>query len=236
MLKILACLLTILALSLPGQAALLKGDQTTIAISGKGIVKAMADVAYVGAGVERSEKTATEAQQKAAQKMNNIIASLTKMGIPKDKIETTRVSLHPKYEYEGRKRVFVGYTARNQIKITVDKLDDLGKIVDAAIAAGATNVDNISFSIKDEAVYKKAALQKAFNDAQGKAEIIAAAAGQVLEKIVKIQEAEVRVSPIVGMRALAAEGVGEAAETPVLPGKVEVRGSLTVIYECSAKK
>jgi uncharacterized protein YggE len=82
MLKTLICLLMILALTLPSQAALLKGDETKIIISGKGIIKAEADVAYVTLGVERTEETATKAQKVAAQKMNNVLASLKKMRPP----------------------------------------------------------------------------------------------------------------------------------------------------------
>ena len=233
MLKTAVCLLTILALSFPCQAALLKGDPTKIVVAGKGIVKAKADVAYIMLGVERTEETATRAQEVAAIKMNNILASLEKAGIPKDKIETTRVRLSPKYEYDKGQRTLVGYTASNQIKVTVDKLEELGKIIDASIAAGATNVNNINFSVKDKAPFKNGALQKAFKDAQAKAGVIAAASGLVLDKIKSIQEAEARVIPAVsGMRAFKEAG----AETPISPGKIEIRGNLTVIYECSPKK
>lgn len=234
MLRNIICLLIIFPLVLPANAALSKGDETQIIVSGKGAVKAEADMAYVMMGVERTEKTATQAQKVAATEMNNLLASLKKMGIPKDKLETTGFRLYPKYEYEKGKRNLVGYTASNQIRVTLDNLDNLGKVIDTAIAAGATNVNNISFSTKDEAPLKKSALQKAAKDAKEKAEIIATASGLVISRIVRIQEAEARViPPISGIQALKAEA--GAAETPIIPGKVEVRGNLTVVYECSKK-
>ena len=158
------------------------------------------------------------------------------MGIPKDKIETTQISLYPKYEYIKRKRNLVGYTARNQIKVTIDNLDKVGIIIDSSIAAGANNVNNIRFSVKEESTFKKAALKKAFEDAKAKAEVIAAASGLKLSKIRSIQEAGARViPPFSSMRTLAAEGVGTAAETPVSPGKIEIHGNLTLVYECAKK-
>jgi uncharacterized protein YggE len=238
MFKLSVCLLTILALALPSQAALLKNDETKIIISGKGVVKAEPDVAYVTVGVERTEKTATEAQRIAAQKMNNIQGSLKKMGIKDNKIETTRVSLQPSYQYEKGKRTLVGYTARNQIKVTIDKLDDVGKIIDNSISAGATNVYNISFSIKDESLPKQVALKKAFENARdkAKAEVIASAAGLTLKKIKSIQESGARIiRPVSGVRAMQANEMAAAPETPITPGKVEIRGSLTVVYECTQK-
>jgi len=234
MFRIFICLFTILALVSPSHAALLKDDETRITISGKGMVKAEPDVAYVTIGVERTEKTATEAQGIAAEKMNNIQASLKKMGIKDDKIETARVTLQPSYQYDKGKRILIGYTAHNQIKVTIDKLDNVGKIIDGSISAGATNVYNISFSIKDEDLPKQAALKKAVENARDKAEVIAAAAGLVIKRIKSIQEAGARIiPPASNLRAMAAEGA--AAETPISPGDVEVHGSLTVVYECDKK-
>ncbi len=237
MIRNLICLLLAFSLILPANAALLKGDKTQIVVSGKGVVKAEADLAYIMVGIERTEKTAAQAQEIAAKKMKNILASLEKMGIPKDKIKTMGFRLYPKYEYDRGKRTLVGYTASNQIKVTIDDLDKVGKIIDTAITAGANNVGNITFTVKDEAPHKKEALQKAFQDAKGKAEAIANASGLVLSRIKRIQEAGAQVIPLVsGVRAMRAEGLGAAeVETPIVPGKIEIRGNLTVVYECDKK-
>jgi uncharacterized protein YggE len=237
MLKGLVCFLLVFSLILPANAALLKGDKTQLLVSGKGIIRAESDLAYIMVGIERTEKTATQAQEIAAKKMKNILASLEKVGIPKDKIKTMGFRLYPKYEYDRGKRTLVGYTASNQIKVTLDDLEKVGKVIDTAITAGANNVGNITFTVKDEAPHKKEALQKAFKDAEGKAEAIASASGLILSRIKSIQEAGARVIPAVsGVRAMRAEGLGAAAvETPIVPGKIEIRGNLTVVYECAKK-
>jgi len=234
MLRNLVILAAVLALALPCPAALLKGDGTQITVSGRGEVKARPDVAYVTIGVERTEKTAAEAQGIVARKMTAIQASLKKLGIKENKIETTQVSLYPAYQYDKGKRTLIGYTARNQIRVTVDKLADTGKVIDTAVSAGATNIQSIAFSLKDESSFRNAALKKAFEEAKGKAESIAAAAGLSIKRILRVQEAGARViPPVSSMRAMAAEAA--APTTPVSPGDVEVHGSLTVVYECRAK-
>jgi len=236
MLKTFICLFGVLALALPYPAAPLEDEETTIAVAGKGVVKINPDVVYLWTGVEKTEKNAQEAQKVVIQKINDILASLSKMRIPKDKIETTRVTLQPEFKYDKGKRTLVGYTARNQIKVTIDKLDDVGKIIDISIASGATNISNIMFSVKDETPYKKSALKKAFDDAKAKAEIIANASDLILTRIKRIQEAEAQlISPVRGIRAFQAEARVGGAETPVLPGKLEVHGNLTVIFECKRK-
>lgn len=237
MLKSLTALLLVLTLVSASSAALLGTDKPEIIIAGKGIIKAAADVAYIMIGVERTEATATQAQKVVAKKMNNVLSSLRKMGIAKDKIETSRINLSPKYKYDRGQRTLVGYTANNEIKVTIDKLENLGKIIDTSISAGATNVNRVRFTIKDEAPLKRAALQLAVKDAKAKAEIIATTAGLVLSKIKSIQEAAARViTPVNRTMAFKAEGVGAGGATPISPGKVEVRGNLTVVYECNIKK
>jgi uncharacterized protein YggE len=236
MLKTFICLFGVLALGLPYLAAPLKGAETTIVVAGKGVVKINPDVAYLWIGAEKIENNAEEAQKVVTQKIGDILASLDKMGMPKDKIETTRVTLQPEFKYDKGKRSQVGYRARHQIKVTIDKLDDAGKIIDNSIALGATDISRIIFAAKDETPHKKSALKKAFDYAKAKAEIIASASDLILTRIQRIQEVEAQViTPVRGMAAFQAEARVGGAETPVLPGKLEVQGNLTVIFECKRK-
>ena len=230
--NILISILLLSLLILPTQAEL-PSDKTTIAVSGQSILKAEPDVAYVLVGVEQTERTATAAQKTVAQNMSKVLASLKNLGIPKEKLETTEFTLRPKYEYRGGKREFLGYTASNQIRVTLDDLDKVGKVIDSSIAAGANNVSDVSFSVKDTDPLKKKALEKAFVVAKEKAETIAKASNLTLIKIQNIQESAAEVFPR-SIQAFKAEG--EAMETPILAGKIEIRGNLSVVYECAAKK
>jgi len=92
------------------------------------------------------------------------------------------------------------------------------------------------FPVKDETPYKKSALKKAFDDAKAKTEIIANASDLILTRIKRIQEVKAQlISPGRGIRAFQEEARIAGAGIPVLPGKLEVRGNLTVIFECKRK-
>jgi uncharacterized protein YggE len=224
--KIITCLILLLCLILPSYSA------TEIAVTGKGVVKVEADLSYINVAIEKTEKTASQAQQEAAGVMQDVLVALRNAGIPKDKIQTTSFRLDPKYKYDKGQRNLIGYTASNQIRVTLDDLSKVGKIIDTAISAGANRVSNVIFTVKDDAPHKKEALKKAVNNARAKARAIAAAAGLALKRIVRIQESGAQITtPKLGLRAMKAESGGEA-ETPIVPGKVEVRGNLTIIYEC----
>ena len=232
MLKIIVALIITLSLMVPSGALAPQSDATEIIVSGMGIVKTEADLSYINVAIEQTEETASQAQNRAAQIMKNVLAALRNAGIQKDKIQTTSFRLNPKYKYEKGQSNLIGYTATNQIRVTLDDLTKVGNIIDTAITAGASNVSNVTFTVKDDAPHKNAALKKAFNNAKEKAQTIAAASGLALKKIKVIQESGAQViQPYLGVRAMKAES-GMEAETPIVPGKVEVRGSLTVVYEC----
>ena len=69
-----------------------------------------------------------------------------------------------------------------------DDIDSIGKYIDAAFAAGANTFDSINFSVKDDSEAQKKALELAVADAQGKAEIVAAASGKALGDILTISQ------------------------------------------------
>ncbi|MBN2057632.1 MAG: SIMPL domain-containing protein [Candidatus Saganbacteria bacterium] len=235
--KTVAALLCLLFLAGSGQAAPLKGEATDLTITGQGEIKVPPDIAHISIGVERTEKTAVEAQQTVASKMSAILSSLEKLGLNRDEIKTSQASLYPQYKYDRGERDLIGYTARNEIDVTVTELTELGKTIDTAISAGATNINHVTFGLKSDAPVKKAALQQAFTEAKGKAEIIAAAAGLTIIGIKSIRETGAQVVPQVNRSiAFAADGRGGGrSETPISLGKVEVRGSLTVVYEAKEK-
>jgi len=232
MLKRILFIFVIFSLALLIQAALPKSENTRIMVEGTALVKARPDLAYLTLGVEQLDKSATLAQQNASYKMNKIISSLEKLGIGRDKMETAWVNLSPRYDYDKGQTKLSGYTANQQIKVTVDDLEKLGKVMDAVSTAGANNIGGLSFSIKDQSSYKKSALQNAYQEAKTKAETLAGSAGMNLGKVIQINEGRAEIFPPLmgGVQALKVE-----SETPILPGNLEIRGSVAVIYEAIKK-
>ena len=59
-------------------------------------------------------------------------------------------------EPDGGTGKITGYQINNQVNVTVRKIDDLGKILDAAVAAGANSIYGVSFSVDDPTPYRTA--------------------------------------------------------------------------------
>lgn len=224
--------LTLVALSIclfvsAASAALLREDRV-ISVTGTGVVQIEPDTAYVKLGVEVIRKTAQEAQTENAGMMNNVIAVITKLGIPKEKVQTSGLYIWPEMKYEqNQPPKTVGYRCSNQVNITVEDLAKISKVIDAGINAGANSVQGIQFARKNDADFKKLALDKAVKDADSKAGAIALAANLKIKGIKNIIES----GAVVPMADYAVRAMGGAGETPVNPGLMEVRGSVTITYK-----
>ena len=227
--KYLLAVLAVLICATLASAALLKEDQT-LSVTGTGIVQIEPDTAYVKLGVEVVRRTAQEAQTDNAAAMEKIVAAVTKLGIPKEKVQTSGFYIWPEVKYEqNQPPKTVGYRCLNQASITVEDLTKISKVIDAGIGAGANSVQGIQFARKNDADFKNLALDKAVKDAAAKAQAIAVAAGLKIKGIKNIMESGAIVpSADNTVRPMA---VGGAGETPVNPGLLEVRGNVTMIYK-----
>ena len=104
-----------------------------------------------------------------------------------------------------------------------------GALVDAAVGAGANNVDGPNLDTADKSALYDQALKQAFDDAKGKAQAIAAAAGLTLGAIVKVQE-----GGNAGARCRVRRGEGASgAAVPIEAGTQQIQASVTVTYSAS---
>jgi hypothetical protein len=223
--------LLLIIVAFPSLASILTDDRT-ISVTGTGVVKVEPDTASVRLGVEVSKKTAQEAQAGNAEIMQKILSTMEKTGIAKDKIQTSGFNVWPEMKYEpNQPPKIVGYRCSNQVSVTIEDLSKISKAIDAGIGAGANNVQGVQFSRKDNLEFKKQALDKAVKEASSKAQAIASAAGLKIKWVKNIIESGAAVPPpqaeLLSLRAMGAGG----AETPISPGLIEVRGSVTITYK-----
>ncbi len=100
--------------------------------------------------------------------------------------------------------------------------------------AGANNINRLVFTLKDEQAAQLEALRAASAKAKTKAEAIAAALGLKIVKITSVTEGERMIQPV--FRQLAAMRAEAApAQTPVEPGTVEVRSTVTMTVEVTGQ-
>jgi uncharacterized protein YggE len=229
-------LLMLLAATYPASA---QGNENVskLIVQGEGKVLAAPDMVTIVLGVETTNASAAGAAAENAIAMNNTTSALLAAGIEQKDIQTSTYSLTTKPEEEPVAASSTKTTetkppqfiATNRVTVRMNSTDDIGKVLDAAIAAGSNNIQSISFDLRDPAPTKDMALTMAIEDAMRKAEVAAAAAGVSLGKILEVSEGYSFVSARSDVVAFSAA----APTTPIQPGEMEVTASVTMTYEIS---
>ena len=207
----------------------------SITVSGDATVSAEPDQAEIDIGVVTQARTAPDATKENAERLARVLAEIKKQLGKGDEVKTSGYSLAPNYRYpQGGKPEIVGYTASNTLRIKTTNLSLVGRLIDSAMQAGANNVNRLVFTLKDELAAQLGALKMASAKARAKAEAVAAALGLKIVRIISVNEGERMVQPIY-RQAMAARAETASAPTPVEPGTVEVRSTVSMTVEVSDK-
>jgi uncharacterized protein len=199
----------------------------TVRASGDATVTATPDRAEIALGVTTTAPTAQAAGGQNANITQHVLESVRSLISGKGELKTAGYSLNPNYEYApNSKPKLTGYQAVNTIEVKLDDLTLSGKIIDAALAAGATNINGITFTLKDESTVRRKALAQAATKARQDAEAIAQALNL---RVVGILEASTGESPILPRPIrMAKMEMSAAAPTPIDPGTLDVHATVSI--------
>jgi uncharacterized protein YggE len=231
--------LTAATLALPATASAapqidLKPAGPVVELSVYESVDVAPDTATIGAGVSTTAATASEALRQNSAEMQKVVARIKALGIDTKDIQTAGINLNPQYDYDqaSQRQVFRGYQAANRVSVTLRKIEDTGRVLDALVAAGATDLSGPSFSIADDTAATDQARTRAVARANAQAKAYAAMLGYQGAKVLAISEAIVGVPmPFEMAKGRAATMDIAATAAPVEPGMVSAGVSVTVTYE-----
>ncbi len=199
-----------------------------INVNGKGTVRAVPDIAVVMMGVTNEGKDLNGVQKGNAELSDRVIYTLSKLGIDDRDMETQSYSIEPIYEFVDGKQIFMGYRVRNILKVTIREIEKTGKIIDAAVKAGANTVNSIDFDISEEDGYYYQALKLAVEDAVRRAEVVSKTMGVNVNRI-PVSVAEESYGPV--PMVLGAFSDSRIAATPVRPKAIEITATVKAAFE-----
>ncbi len=205
-----------------------------IEVTGQGAVPVAPDRAQTDFAVETRADNAGEASSANAESMSRVVGALRALALPGLTIETFGYTLRPEYAYPTvngvRTRVIEGYTALNHVRVAVDDVAAAGRIIDAAIGAGANRVASLAFLATDPAEARQRALTQAVSQARQEAETIARALGRELGAPLEVRGGAQTPTPRRDMGPQAFEMAARAVETPIEAGEQTVRASVTIRF------
>ena len=196
-------------------------------------VTAEPDLVTIGAGVTTEAPTAVAAMQQNAVQMRSVIQRIIALGVDEKDIQTTGINLNARYDYDRNTQanVFRGYQVSNRVSVKLREIEETGAVLDALVAAGATDLSGPSFSIEDDEAAKQAARTAAVARATEQAEAYAALYGYSGVRVLAVSEAIQGSSPQPEMKMRAAADAIAVQSTPVQPGQVSTGVNVTIKYE-----
>lgn len=213
-----------------------------ISVAGTGEVRQAPDEATVRLGVTAQAENAGAAQAQANEVANAILEAVTALGIERSAIQTSRLMLDPVYSQPGpeerrgeREYVprIVGYRASNVVSVQLADLAKVGPVIDAAVGAGANEVQGVDFRLRNDRPARQQAVRRAVEEARATATAIAEALGVTLGPVLEAREGGAQVMyPQMDVRAYRQEAMMASAPppTPVSPGEVEISARVEITY------
>jgi len=216
----------------PGLGLPTTPEPKTISVSGTGTISMTPDIGWFTASVLTQAGSAAEAEQQNNDAMAKVISALKGAGIAETDIETTDFSLSPIYQEAkepGRMPILVGYSARHTIRVTVNDVGLVGKMLDTAISNGANEMGGVYFGLsKAKADQAQAeALSLAVKDAGSKARAIADAMGATLVGPMSVSLGYYY-EPVRADYKLA-----EGSPVPIQPGQLQYTVNVQTVYAFS---
>jgi uncharacterized protein YggE len=201
----------------------------SVQATGTASVSVTPDQAQINVSAVTTAPTAQDAANQNATVATNILQQLTQALGSSGTVKTVYYSVTPNYNFprDGSPAVLTGYTVTNSMQATLNDLSITGKIIDTATQAGATRIDSLSFTLKDDTDAKSQALKAAVVKAKSKADAMAASLGLKTGPVTVIQESGAVI--VNDLRTGAPTGVGTS--TPVAVGPLTVTGNVTISVE-----
>jgi uncharacterized protein len=220
---------------------------SVVSTSGTATVKVTPDKVSVTVGVETRGETAEEAAAANAELMNKVIAALKDLGIADDQISTNWYSVYPVYEWKSPpcieiypqppecapKNEISGYAASNSVTVTLDASENVSEVIDAAVEAGATNVNGAYFFVSNarQEEIRESLIADAIANARSRADKAADAVNMDITGVKSINLNDVYFP--VFYKDFAASSEGGASSTPILPGQQEISQTVQVTFVMS---
>jgi uncharacterized protein YggE len=139
--------------------------------------------AVVMIAVTTRANTAAEAAAQNAAKVASTLSAVRAAGVTAENLTNQGYSVEQAYDEKGRRG---GFSARNSIRAQIDGTEQAGRIIDAALAGGATDITSVQFGAPHLEEARRSAMRDAVRQARADAETLASAAGGTLGRLISL--------------------------------------------------
>ena len=204
-----------------------------IVTTASGEVRLTPDRATIQIGVQSRAATAAAAATQNATKQRAIIDAIKARGVPAEQIATSNFNVIPetRYDREGQAAPrTTSYLVINTVNVELRRIDQVGPVIDAALVAGANQINSLTFGITNADSARRVALAQAVSKSRADAEAMARAAGGSLGPLLELNSVD---QYIPGPPRPFDMRVAATAEmkTPVEAGEETIRATVTARWQ-----
>jgi uncharacterized protein YggE len=200
-----------------------------INVAGEGKVKAVPDQALISVSVDTKGNKAADVKKQNDETVERVIQAIRKYNLPKEDVQTKRISLNPVYDYEKKK---YSYSATQTIEILLKDLNKYDGLMESLVDAGINRISNVEFRSSKIEQYKTEARKQAMLEAKKKAEDYVSVLGQKVGKALNIAD-NTQIfypQPMYEMKTMAmADGAAAPRETLAI-GEITVTANVNVSF------
>ena len=195
-------------------------QEPSLNAAGRGEVRVKPTRAVINFTVQGKAATAALAAAENARLVAATMKALAAAGLKSDQISNSSYNVVPDYEFSANSRKQIGFVASNGIRVEVVNIADVGKIIDAGLSGGATQVASAQYSGEKMDEARRNALRIAVEEARRDAEAMAAAAGGELGRLLSLTSSSATPNP--RDFEMARVAMGTAGGTAISPNDLTV--------------
>lgn len=205
-----------------GDSSPIEERRTVITVTGRAEQPRQPPFVVLGAGVESDARTASAAMRSNAATLERLRRLLQGANIRAQDIRSSNLTLSPRRDQDDGSHI-IGFKASHRLTITFRDIELSGRVIDALVDAGATNIDGPRVSWWRPEQASPESRRAAIADANNQAQAYARSLGLRVRRVLKMSDgAHVSTAPQAAMRH---------ADTQIMPGEESVQTVVNAEYE-----
>ena len=209
-------------------------EQGQISVSASASRTISPTYALLSLGISTSAADVGQAKVENDRVMSAVVSRLQALGVTKNNIKTSYFNVNPQYDYSannGGANKVKGYTVTNRVTVRINDLNNVSKIIDGTVNAGATSVDSLQFNADITPDLTDQLITEAVKSGRHQADVVAAAAG---EQVGKLKSANVTTNSAysndVSPRLYKVNAVALSSSTPIEKGDITVTQNVDLVF------
>lgn len=200
------------------------------------------DIVQINISIWGKGDSGKTAQSRNKEQFEVFSKSIAKYKINKDDIKTTYYNVNPDHTYHPKtgKNSITGYTATQNLRVTLRKIDEAGAFMDSLVSPSTDknsgiNMDSVFYDLDKKGDEERALLGDAVRAARAQAEVLAKAANVKIKGLHLLTPRPIE-APMVAMNFSAMKSGSAQADmeasppTEMMSGEIKINAEVTADY------